>query len=433
MSRDEERISRIVQGLEQDGLDGIVCSLPTNVLLLTGYWPVVGTAIAAASRTGVVGLIAPSDERELAEGGWADEIRWFESGSIEEIRSAPETVQQPLAELLGALRVDRGRLGWESGSTSEPCPYAEMHFYGLGMRRLLEEVCRASLVPADGLLAGLRSRPTPGEIHRIRIACGLAERAFQVGARLVRPGQQETEVAAGFRQSLYSPGEELRVARVDGFAFCMSGPNSAEAYGAYARSRDRAIAPGDLLLLHCNSYADGYWTDITRTYCLGDPNERQRRMYEAVFAAREAALAVIRPGVRAAEVDRAARNELERHGFGREFKHPTGHGVGFAAIDHNARPRLHPRSDDLLEPGMVFNVEPAIYVTGLAGLRHCDMVTVTDTGAELLTPFQSSLEELALEVVAAGGGRPTVGLGCSGPSDAIERGRRTRPAPGPRR
>ncbi len=82
---------------------------------------------------------------------------------------------------------------------------------------------------------------------------------------------------------------------------------------------------------------------------------------------------------------------------------------------------------------MVFNVEPAIYVTGLAGLRHCDMVTVTDTGAELLTPFQSSLEELALEVVAAGGGRPTVGLGCSGPSDAIERGRRTRLAPGPRR
>ncbi|MBA3444294.1 MAG: M24 family metallopeptidase, partial [Gemmatimonadales bacterium] len=72
-------------------------------------------------------------------------------------------------------------------------------------------------------------------------------------------------------------------------------------------------------------------------------------------------------------------------------------------MDHNARPRLHSRSDDLLEPGMVFNVEPAIHVTGLAGLRHCDMVTVTDTGAELLTPFQSSLEELALEVVAAGG------------------------------
>ncbi len=81
----------------------------------------------------------------------------------------------------------------------------------------------------------------------------------------------------------------------------------------------------------------------------------------------------------------------------------------------------------------LLNVEPAIYVTGLAGLRHCDMVTVTDTGAELLTPFQSSLEELALEVVGAGGECPTGGLGCSGPSDALKRGRRTRPAPGPPR
>jgi len=119
-------------------------------------------------------------------------------------------------------------------------------------------------------------------------------------------------------------------------------------------------------------------------------------MYEAVFSAREAALAAIRPGVKAAAVDHAARAELENLGFGREFKHPTGHGVGFAAIDHNALPRLHPRSEDVLEAGMVFNVEPAIYIDGLGGLRHCDMVAVTDTGVEIVTTFQTSLEELVL-------------------------------------
>jgi Xaa-Pro dipeptidase len=95
-------------------------------------------------------------------------------------------------------------------------------------------------------------------------------------------------------------------------------------------------------------------------------------------------------------VDRAARDELDSRGLGRGFKHPTGHGVGFAAIDHNAIPRLHPRSEDRLEVGMVFNVEPAIYLEGTGGLRHCDMVSVTESGADLLTPFHDTLSELTL-------------------------------------
>jgi Xaa-Pro aminopeptidase len=397
MQRDEERISRVVEALEESRLDAVVCSFPSNVLLLSGYWPVIGTAIAVVSRAGIVGLIAPSDERDLVEDGWADESRFFESGSIEELRSAAEAVQKPLTDLLRTLQLDRGRLGFESAAVSQPCSYAAMHVYGAEMQRLISKASGASLHPADELLARLRSIPTSAEIGHIRIACRIAERAFRAGRGSVRLGHWENEVAAGFRQPLYSSREELGVSRADGFTFCMSGLNSAEAYGAYARSRDRTILSGDFLLLHCNSYADGYWTDITRTYCLGEPSASQRRMYEAVFDAREAALSVIRPGVQAAAVDRAARNELQRRGFGREFKHSTGHGVGFAAIDHNAPPRLHPRSGDVLESGMVFNVEPAIYIGGTGGLRHCDMVAVTESGVEVLTPFQASLEELALE------------------------------------
>jgi Xaa-Pro dipeptidase len=396
MQRDEERVSRIVRALQETGLDALVCSLPSNVLLLTGYWPVIGTAVAIVSRAGAVAVIAPSDERDLAKGGWADEIRCFESGSMEQIRTATETIQEPLIELLRALRVHRGPVGIESGAAFQPCSYAAVHLYGAEVQRVVRQAGPVSLLPADELLARLRSIPTPAEIGQIRIACRIAQQAFCAGVRSIRSGQRETEVAAGFRQPLYSPVEGLRAGRADGFAFCMSGPNAAEAHRAYARSRDRAIAPGDLLLLHCNSYANGYWTDITRTYCLGDPNEQQRRMYEAVFAAREAALAAIRPGVRAAAVDRAARSELESYGFASEFKHPTGHGVGFAAIDHNALPRLHPRSEDRLEAGMVFNVEPAVYLDGIGGLRHCDMVLVTHTGIELLTPFQTSAEKLSL-------------------------------------
>ena len=107
-------------------------------------------------------------------------------------------------------------------------------------------------------------------------------------------------------------------------------PNAALASAAYARSRDRNIETGDLVLVHCNSYADGYWTDITRTWCAGEPATRAKDIFEAVFDARESALGVIRPGVRAADVDRAARTTMQKHGFGAAFKHSTGHGVGFS-------------------------------------------------------------------------------------------------------
>ena len=119
-------------------------------------------------------------------------------------------------------------------------------------------------------------------------------------------------------------------------------------------------------------------------------------MYEAVFEARTAVLEALAPGVKASKIDRAAREVLARHGFGDEFKHSTGHGVGFSAIDANARPRLHPRSPDVVQSGMVFNIEPAIYLDGFGGIRHCDLVALNGHGYELLTPFHVNLRQLEL-------------------------------------
>lgn len=129
---------------------------------------------------------------------------------------------------------------------------------------------------------------------------------------------------------------------------------------------------------------------------MGEPDTRQQQMFDAVSAARQEALSAIRPGVKAADVDAAARDILKTRGFGPHFKHSTGHGVGFSAIDANAKPRLHPKSEDVLEVGMVFNVEPAIYFDGYGGMRHCDMVLVTDSGAEVLTAFQCSMDDLTV-------------------------------------
>jgi Xaa-Pro aminopeptidase len=395
MPRDVERIERIGQALEGAGLEALVCSLPANVLMLTGYWPVVGASIAIASRDGYIGVLAPEDEKELAEEAGASETRTFQGGSLDAIRTTADAVREPLIAMLRSAGLEGAVAGCDAGEAYEPASYASMHLYGLALVELLSEALGRGTVSQGGeLLAGLRAVKTPIELDRIRRACRIAAIAFEEGTGALCAGLRETEAAALFRTPLYTRGTGYEgVERAGGFVYCMSGPDSGQAYGAYARSRARQLRPGDLVLTHCNSCAGGYWTDITRTYSLGAPDGRRAAMYEAIFAARAAALHAIRPGASACEIDAAARGALAARGFGGAFKHPAGHGVGFAAIDHDARPRLHPKSKERLEAGMVFNVEPGVYFED-GGMRHCDMVAVTENGAELLTPFLCDIEEL---------------------------------------
>jgi Xaa-Pro aminopeptidase/Xaa-Pro dipeptidase len=396
--RDHERIERIRRGLQRVQLDAVLCSLPDYVLLLSGYWPVIGASIAIATSEGRICLIVPEDEQELARAGWADEVRTFKPGRLDQLQSTSEAAFQALQACAQDMGITHARIGYEHGAASEPASYVAMHLYGASIVQLLiEALPSAALVGADTLLAIWAMLKTPSEVNRIRAACSIAEKAFHWGADRLRPGLSETEAASLFRGRLSDGTGSNGVLRADGFAFCMSGPNSAKASGAFAQSRARKIQPGDLALIHCNSYADGYWTDITRTYLIGSPAARHEQIYRAIFEARDAALAAIRPGARASAIDRAARSILGAHGFEKEFSHSTGHGVGFAAIAHNARPRLHPKSEELLQEGMVFNVEPAVYIEGWGGIRHCDMVAVTAAGAELLSPFQFHIEDLILD------------------------------------
>lgn len=398
-SRDLERIDRIVRALGEAQVDGLICTLPVYVLLLTGYWPVVGASVALITRSGEVQLLAPEDEKDLARKSWADRVRYFNPASLDELRSAEDAIREPLRQAAAELKIEHARIGYEHGPASEPASYAAMNLYGASILDVFREVIPgAAFLPQDDLLARLASVKTPAEVDCIQRTCAIAERAFWRGSARLQPGMTEIEVAGVFRMYLGVEGTgRSGIDRADGFAFCMSGPNSAKAYGAYARSRDRKVTRADLLLVHCNSYADGYWSDITRTYSLGRIDEKKERMYEAVLLARRAALEAIRPGAKASHVDNAARELLTQRGFGKQFPHATGHGVGFSSISHNARPRLHPKSPEVLETGMVFNVEPAIYVEGFGGVRHCDVVAVTAKGAKVLSAFQSRIEDLVLD------------------------------------
>lgn len=395
--RDADRVARIQAALQAAQLDALVCVLPSNVLLVSGYWPVVGISIAVATRDGAIGVVVPDDEEELAARSWADRRETFAPGSLDALAPLVDVVREPLARLFMRLHLAGGRIGYERGPMLEPSSYAGTNRYLATVPALLQAIGTTTPIDATELLLDLRAALTPGELVRLRLACRVANDMYRAGVGAIVPGTTERDVAGGFRAALESATveEDQALERAGGFVFCMSGPNAALAYRAYARTRPRRIADADLVMVHCNSFVDGFWTDITRTFHVRSGDGRVGELFDAVLTARRAALAAIRPGVRGRDVDRAARQVLAERGFGPQFKHGTGHGVGFAAIDHNARPRIHPASDDVLEVGMVFNVEPAVYVEGWGGLRHCDLVAVTGEGAELLTPFQASLEELA--------------------------------------
>ena len=321
----------------------------------------------------------------MMEGSGIERIITYEPGSLQNLKSPIEMGCKPFLEMLRKFRLERAAVGYEAADAYQPCSYISMHLYGAAILAMFPPSVQSK--PADDLLARERARLTQQELERLRQACSVAGYAYERGAPKLQPGLCESETAAEFLRLLTTESCDKKIKRADGYVACVAGIRSGSAFGAYARSTGNSIGQGDFVLTHCNSAVDGFWTDITRTFTMGEPDPRKCKMYEAVFAARAAALAAIGPGVKARTVDQAAREVMQAYGLGQQFKHPAGHGVGFAAIDHNAIPRLHPKSMDVLETGMAFNVEPAAYYEGYGGLRHCDMVAVTEHGASLLTPF----------------------------------------------
>jgi len=396
MARDE----LIRRALENTNWDLLVCTMPSNVLLLSGYWPAVGYSIALATRDGRIALIVPEDEDELAEQSWADEVITYQPLPLERAITVEESAFEAFIRMKRDLTITADRIGFEQTDSFEPTSYLPHLLRGNTLRLLRRIFPAATLAPADGLLAEMRSIKTVAEIQHIRTVCRIAEQAFQNAARLLQGGLTEAQAASACRTFLGSClGDFEHVKRCDGFIYCMSGANSAKAFGPYAHSCSRRIEPGDLVTLRCHAYADGYWADITRTYHIGPIDEHKQQLFEAIFAARDAALEAIRPGAKAADIDRAARSVLESRGLGSAFKHPAGHGAGFGSADYAARPRLHPLSDDVLDTGMVLKLEPGVYLDGYGGVRKSDMVAVTANGPEVLTRFQWTLGDLTVNAL----------------------------------
>jgi Xaa-Pro aminopeptidase len=368
--------------------DILICNSATEVLLLTGYWPVMGASIALLSADGDVKVILPEDEVELASKTSCAEIIPYHPAGLNTLKNPLQMLKEPLRSVMKALNAPKAKVGLQLGNGVQPCSYAVSYqFRSSLLEFLLELQPVSSFTACDELLEQMKAVKTPTELELIQKSCDVAGAGFDVAQSSIHPGMRETEIAAAIQGAFETATQAESLQRSYGYFFCMSGPNSATAAAAYARTRQRVVEEGDLVMIHANTCADGYWTDLTRTYTAGDPSQRQNDIRIAIDAARAAGLSAIHPHATGQEVDRAARDVMKSHGFGSAFKHATGHGVGFAAANPNGLPRIHPLSHDVLEPGMTFNLEPAAYFEGYGGMRHCNMIAVTSDGARVMTDF----------------------------------------------
>lgn len=237
-------------------------------------------------------------------------------------------------------------------------------------------------VSAEEKINTLRMIKTTDELEKIREACKWADFAIEVGCSEIAEGKSEMEILASIEYELKKKG----IGKMSFSTMVLTGVNGASPHGNPGESK---IRKGDLVLFDLGVVVDGYCSDITRTVAYGDINEKQKDIYDTVLKAQLAAIEASKVGVSCASVDQAARNTIRDAGYGEFFPHRLGHGLGISVHEF---PSLTETNSLLLQEGMVYTIEPGIYVPNVAGVRIEDDVYVTKEGVEILTKFPKELK-----------------------------------------
>ncbi len=363
-----DRITRLKQAITDSEFDALALIPGPALSYLTGLSfhlmerPVMAIFMADSDPI----LITPELERAKAESASFD-VQLF---TYDETPSSRAQTFQDACQTLNQSRVG-----------VEPLRMRVME-----LRLLEEHTYEATFVSGEEILSALRILKVQDEIEAMRDAVVAAENALKATLPRIRSGMTERQLEAELTLQLLRAGSE------PDFPFSpivASGPNSAL---PHATPTDRALETGDLLILDWGARVNGYISDITRTFALGEIDEELHTIYEVVRAANQAGRDAVRPGARCGNVDRAAREVIEDAGYGKYFIHRTGHGIGLEAHEP---PYIRADNERILQPGMTFTVEPGIYLPGRGGVRIEDDVLVTPDGVESLTTLSRDMEVIS--------------------------------------
>ena len=340
-----------IKKLKSGGLDGFIVSSPSNLSYLTQFFNPDAYLLASSK-----GLTYFTDSR-YAQGARENlKGRFF-------VRITNGSVFDSIAR--ACIESGLKRVGFEE----RHLPYAEYKKIKGSLK------ARAFLIPSYGVLEFMREAKKPGELSKIRRALKITASAIEFIKGFARPGVKEREVAAELERFIRCQG-----ARGSSFDIIVaSGLNSA--YPHHSPTSKKALDNAPLLIDVGADYL-GYKSDLTRVLFPGKINSLTRRIYALVAKAQEIAIKKIKPGERACDIDAVSRKYISGKGYGKNFIHSLGHGIG---LDIHESPNICAKNGEILREGMVFTVEPAIYLPGKFGIRIEDMVLVTKTGCEVLS------------------------------------------------
>ena len=355
----ESRLATLRSNLAASSLDAILVSALPNIRYLTGF-------------SGSSALLVVSADDAL----FISDFR-YDTQAREEVGDSARVIIEP-SSLWGAL--------WSS--------LPDMHVNTIAFesaivthadfRRLIEAGSRYEWRPSVNFVETLRESKDAGEIAHIRDAVAIAEKALGEAVAQVKVGMTELEISGILEARVRSNGSEA-------FPFetiVASGPRSAL---PHARASVKAVARGEFLLIDFGAVSGGYCSDITRTFVMGKASAEMRDIYDVVRESNATASGGVRAGMRGRDADALARGYIERRGWGKEFGHSLGHGIG---LEVHEAPRLAKSAEAPLPLGSVVTIEPGIYRSGWGGVRIEDDVLLEAEGPRVLTSFPRDLIEL---------------------------------------
>lgn len=355
----EARVGELRRELSGTGVDAFLVNSFYNIRYLSGF-------------NGDSGWLLITPDKSLLITDFRFLIQAKAEASGCEIVMYEGKMLDTLNELLSRERIQH--LGFES----EHCTYEEY-------QRLVSALSGIKLTGLPSLVEKLRIQKDNSEIEAIRRAVQISDAAFEHVLDFIKPGVREFEIAAEIEYWMRRKGAD----KPSFDTIIGSGFRGALPHGT---ASDRRVEKGDLIVMDFGAVYQGYCSDMTRTVVVGQASPEQRKVYDIVLKAQLAAVDALKPGTRCLDLDAVARRIIGEHGYGGNFGHGLGHGVG---LEIHEAPAVNTRNGDELLQGMVVTIEPGIYLDGWGGIRIEDTVLVTADGCEVLTQSGKNLIEIA--------------------------------------
>jgi Xaa-Pro dipeptidase len=387
----ERRQRRVRDELGRGELDGVCLFSPTYVYYLTGF------AFIQTERP--IGLAFPRSGRSVLFLPRLEEEHAREEARVDQIEAYPEYPGRvhPLrrfAEICGDLGLAAAAVGIDSDGYGGG--------YGYQGPKLSELLRDARITPARGMIEEMIMIKSAEEVAFIRESAKWGNLAHTLLQQYTRPGLNETEVSE--RASFEATQAMIRALGPTYRPLSWAGSGAHAGYRGqigrasaipHSLTTNALFQAGDVLVTGAGASIGGYGSELERTMIIGTADDKQRRHFELMVGAQDTAFAAIRPGARCCDVDQAVMRYFESHDLMAYWRHHTGHALGMGI--HEA-PFFDVGDMTLIQPGMVFSVEPGVYVPGYAGFRHSDTALVTEEGIECLTYYPRSLEYLTIRV-----------------------------------